>query len=220
MFSMQFIPAAEAAYIGGVTEHQMNGVADAHLVPTACVKRAEDGWLFNRLGAALASVHFSVETELDADERRYVVDQLFGRVVQLPEEERGLTVAALEQVDWKVECRSLVLDALPYVRTVLERVKEVDQAHALVTTDPQTMGGPAVFAGTRVPLDFVLSSLAQGAAFERLKNAYSFLTVEHIQAARVYEAIHPGRSRPRRLSEVNPGLPHRMLRFINRMDAG
>lgn len=210
---MQFISVAEAAYIGGLTEQQMNSVADDHLVPTDYFKRTDEGWLFNRWGAAFASFYFSMEAELGADERRYVVDQMADRVAQLSEEEAGMTEAALKKVDWKVECMSAVVDATPWIRTALERTKEADLAHALVTADPQIMGGTAVFAGTRVPLDFVLGSLDQGAAFDCLRDAYPFLTVESIQAARTYEAIHP-RRRPRRLSEVNPGLPRRVLRPI------
>jgi uncharacterized protein (DUF433 family) len=211
---MKFVSVAEAAYIGGLTAQQMSRAAEELLVPVACFKRTDEGWLFDRWGAALASFYFSTEAELDADERRFVMDQLAHRVAQLSEEESGLTEAALKKVDWKVECMSAVVDATPWIRPALARAKEVDLTHTLVTNDPQIMGGRAVFSGTRVPLEFVLSSLDQSAAFNRLKDVYPFLTVEHIQAARAYEAIHPRRSRPRRLSEVNAGLPRRVLRSI------
>ena len=87
---------------------------------------------------------------------------------------------------------------------------------ALVTTDPEVMDGVPVFAGTRVPIGIVLGSLAVGIGLDRLKASYPFLTEAHIQSAKVYEAVHPRRGRPRRISEVNPQLPRRITRVVKR----
>ena len=86
----------------------------------------------------------------------------------------------------------------------------------MVTTDPEVMDGVPVFAGTRVPIGMVLGSLATGIDLNRLKASYPFLTEAHIQSAQVYEAVHPRRGRPRRMSEVNPQLPRRVTRVVKR----
>ena len=90
------------------------------------------------------------------------------------------------------------------------------QDQSLVSTDPDVMGGAPVFAGTRVPVDVVLSSLAEGIELQRLKNSYPFLTDAHIMAAKAYEAVRPRRGRPRRLSELNQDLRRNVTRVVKR----
>jgi len=61
----------------------------------------------------------------------------------------------------------------------------------LVSANPQVMGGMPVFAGSRVPIETALSSLAAGVDLEQLKLSYPFLTPAHIEAARAYALTHP-----------------------------
>jgi len=60
----------------------------------------------------------------------------------------------------------------------------------LISSDPDVMGGMPCFAGTRVPIAFVLASLDEGESFARLKAAYPFLTQDHVAAAREFAATH------------------------------
>lgn len=85
---------------------------------------------------------------------------------------------------------------------------------ALVTSDPEIMGGTPVFAGTRFPAEIVLASAVAGADMNQLREAYSFLTNAHLEAARVYTKAHPPRERPRRLSETNPSWTLRTRKQI------
>lgn len=48
-----------------------------------------------------------------------------------------------------------------------------------------------MFAGTRVPIDIVLSSLNMGVDMDRLVDSYPFLTDAHIEAAKDYAQRHP-----------------------------
>ena len=96
----------------------------------------------------------------------------------------------------------------------LQRPTEGDQVDALVTTDPEVMDEAPVFAGTRVPLDIVLGSLAAGIHLARLKASYPFLTEAHIQSARDFEEVLPRRGRPRRIANVNPELLHSVTRVV------
>lgn len=66
-----------------------------------------------------------------------------------------------------------------------------DEWDQLVTANPKVMGGMPVFAGSRVPIETVLSSLEVGVDLEELKLSYPFLTPAHLDAARAYEKEHP-----------------------------
>jgi uncharacterized protein (DUF433 family) len=76
------------------------------------------------------------------------------------------------------------------------------------------MGGATVFAGTRVPIDTVLGSMAAGVDGDRLRASYPFLTDAHLQAARVCDEVHPRGGRPRRLADVNPPESRRITRVV------
>lgn len=50
-----------------------------------------------------------------------------------------------------------------------------------------------------------------------VRKGYPFLTEAHIQAAKVYEEVHPRRGRPRRFADENPELSRRVTRVIKRV---
>lgn len=80
-------------------------------------------------------------------------------------------------------------------------------------------GEPCCGRPTRVPVDVVLGSFAPGISLDRLKASSPFLTEAHIQSAKVYDEVHPRRGRPRRIADVNPGLPRRVTRVIKRISS-
>lgn len=214
MWSQIFIPTPQAAYIAGLTDRQLNRVVDEHLLPSGLVEQGQNERLFTRLGAAFATFYFATDDVLVAGTRRLVLQELVERLNRVPEKNEVLNLAQVQAVDWKVRCKAIEIDLRPYVQAAHLRSDEVDWAETLVTTDPQIMGSTPVFAGTRVPLEIVLGSLDSGIGMERLRGSYAFLTEAHIQAARVYQAVHPRKGRPRRLlAEQNPGLVRRVKRL-------
>jgi uncharacterized protein (DUF433 family) len=54
--------------------------------------------------------------------------------------------------------------------------QEVDDADALVSADPEIMGGAPCFTGTRVPIDTVLASLDRGIGMAELRESFRLLT--------------------------------------------
>ena len=211
-----FIPTAQAAFIAGLTDRQMNRVVDERLVPEPLFEQQGSSRLFTRLGAAFAKFYFATEDQLLAGARRQILDELNSRVDRLAAKDQVLTLRLLDSMSWKVERKHVEVDVLPFLQEAFYRAEEVDQADALVTTDAEVMGGAPVFAGTRVPVAIVLGSLATGIQLDRLKASYPFLTEAHIQSAKVYEAVHPRRGRPRRFADENPELPRRVTRVIKR----
>ena len=78
------------------------------------------------------------------------------------------------------------------VRTIdIRQLVPPDQWNELVVVNPTVMGGMPVFAGTRVPIETVLSSLDVGMDLEELRSSYPFLTPAHVEAARTYAQARP-----------------------------
>lgn len=201
-----FIPTAEAAFIAGLTDRKMSRVVDEHLVPEPLIERCGSKRAFTRLGAAFAQFYFATEDQLLPSARKQVLDELTARVVVLHSKNQVLALMQLDALSWKVERNFVTVDLLPFLQAVGHRAREVAQAHALVTEDPDVMADMPVFAGTRVPIGLVLASLAAGVELPRLKDSYPFLTEAHVQSAQVYEAVHPRRGRQSRLVQVNTEL--------------
>jgi len=220
MNSQFLIPTAEAAFIAGLSDRQMNRVVDEHLVPDVLFEQHGSARRFTRLCAAFAKFYFDDRNWLVAGARRQVLDELTHRVVQLQGKNDVLALVRLpDRFNWKVANYTVEVDMAPYVADVFARVKDVYQAEALVTTSPEVMGGAAVFAGTRVPIEIVLGSVAAGVDMDRLRASYPFLTDAHVRAARVYEEVHPRRGRPRRLADTNPPATRRVTRVVRRAAA-
>lgn len=58
----------------------------------------------------------------------------------------------------------------------------------LIVRDPAVVGGQAVFKGTRVTLNTVLSSLAEGDTVAEILEAFPTLTERHVRAAIAFAA--------------------------------
>ena len=94
MAASLFIPTAEAAFIAGLTDRQMNRVVDERLVPEPLFEQRGSSRLFTRLGAAFAYFYFSTEDQLLAGARRKILDELNVRVERLEEKDQ----------EWKIQC--------------------------------------------------------------------------------------------------------------------
>jgi uncharacterized protein (DUF433 family) len=113
-----------------------------------------------------------------------------------------------KDINWVVAVDTdigLQLDFTVFLTKALARAKEVDVADELVTKADGIMGGKPCFKGTRFPIEMVLMSLDKGIAEGRIADEYS-LSKEQIDAARVYDKIHPQRGRPPRLGAARPSI--------------
>lgn len=208
------IPTAEAAFIAGLSHRQMNRVFDEHLVPDVLFGQLGGTRLFTRLCSAFAKFYFDTEGLLIAAARRQVLDELTCRIEKLPARDEVFALHLLpENMNWKVAKLAVEIDVMPYVTSALARAKEIDQADALVTTDPEVMGGAFVFAGSRVPIEIVLASVDAGVDLDRIRASYPCVTSAHLAAARVHAEVHPRRGRPR-LADTNPQWVRRSTRVV------
>jgi len=196
--ALPFVPIAEASFIAGLNDRQMNRVVDENLVPAILFEQQGSARLFARLVAAFARFYFDTEQTLVASARRGIVEELSKRVQSLQKQRDVLALLVMPtEIDWKVARKAIEIDIAPYVTEAFVRAREVDEAEALVTEDRDVMGGMPCFAGTRVPIEIVLASLDEGMSQSEVRESYPFLTGAHIAAARVYAVVHPRRGRPR-----------------------
>ena len=205
------VSASEAAFLAALSDQQMNRVVDEQLMPGELFEAHGTVRRFTRLSAAFAKFYFDDHSWLLSSARRNVLNELTARIRQLPGKDDVFALLSLpERFNWKVADFSVEVDMAPYIAEVSIKVKDVFQADALVSADPQVMGGAAVFAGTRVPLGMVLGSLDSGIDMQSIQEAYPFLTLAHVQAARVYEKLHPNHTQTKPLSTL---FPESMLSF-------
>jgi uncharacterized protein (DUF433 family) len=209
-----WVPIAEAAYLADLSDRQMNRVVDEGILPGSLVRTAQ-GRAYSRIASAFASFYFNTEDEFTAGLRRRIIVELTQR---LEHRSDFAAVASLKvaprKVDWTVKVPHGTVEVAGFIASVSERCALVEHANRLVSADGEVMGGAPVFAGTRVPVEIVAASKAEGVDDARLKKSYPFLTDELIEAALVYSRIHPRRGRPQRLQDANPTWKLRSRRTI------
>jgi uncharacterized protein (DUF433 family) len=207
-----FVPTSEAAFIADVSDREMNRAVDEHILPKPLIRSA-NGHRFARLGAALASFYFTSEDVYAATLRRKIVEEVTAMLGARREMESILALQSefLADIDWRINVRGVSLgivsvDIGSFVSKATGRMKAIERAQELIMVDPEILGGTPVFAGTRVPVNTVAASLKKGIDRKRILWAYSTLTDEHLEAARVYSEVYPRRGRPTRSIKLGEGL--------------
>lgn len=215
MTSAVYVPSAEAAYIAELSDRDMNRVFDEHLVPDVLV-RADDGRRFARLASAFAHFYFVTDGIYAAPLRRRVVAELTERVVARRNRDHVLALQeTLKHADWMVNVQfGQIVDVSSFVENAMKRARTVDEAEAAIQVSDDVMGGLPVFAGTRVPIDMVTASLDKGISMERVVDSYPFVTPKLVEAAKVYQLVHPRRGRRRSLGDAHPDWKVRETKVV------
>ena len=219
-----FVPTSEAAFIADISDREMNRAVDEHILPEPLI-RSGNGRRFARLGAALASFYFTSEDVYAATLRRKVVEEVSAMLRARRDMESILALRSefLRDIDWRINVSGVSIgivsvDIGSFVSNAISRMKEIETAQKLITVDPEILGGTPVFVGTRVPIDTVVASLKKGIDRERILGAYSTLTDEHLEAARVYSEVYPRRGRPTKSSTAPPSWKIKSSRHVTRHD--
>ena len=206
-----FVTSAEAAFIAGVTDREVNRVIDEHIDPEPLLSLG-GGRRVARLGAAFISFYFKTETLFTAQLRRNLLISLAGEMrakdswpdlLDLQDDAFSSLSRWLGDVRPK-EAPYLHVDIWHFLQEAKARTEAVDHALGHINVDPEVLNGAPVFKGTRVPIESVLASLDAGVDLSRLRKSYPFLTEDLVESARVYAKVRPRRGRPRRLSDAHP----------------
>jgi uncharacterized protein (DUF433 family) len=200
--SEALIGAAEAAFIADLDQKELHRVVDEDVLPDDLLARAAESRRFARLGAAVARFYFATSDELTKAMRVDVIEQVMRRLRGRANLGAILALQGpLTSLDWSVRTPSVTVDLLPSIEDSAARAARAKAALGFVVEDDDVLGGRPTFRGTRVPIDVAIGASPSGAAWERLRASYPFLTPDHVDAANVYAVIRPRRGRPPRASE-------------------
>lgn len=209
MADTAFVPAAEAAFIAGLSDKQIQRVVDEDILFFPLVHH-DNGRRFTRLAAVFAKFYFELDDTLTATARRSAIRHVCDRVLARSDAQELLSLSLHHSVmDWDVWIHNIQVGFDPFVVDAQARAAQIDQANRVIAEDPSVMGGTPVFRGTRVPVDTVLAMRRAGSTPEVIKKDYPFVTPELLEAAEIYQAVHPRRGRP---PKAGPATPEWKLR--------
>lgn len=185
---------AEAGAVSGLKLKAVHNAIDKHIVEPVPKARVADPSAAKRMGPRYLTgedlvrlrVWRGVGDTLSAERRH----RLFVAIAASP---KARTVKADEL---------LIVDVGEARKQVGRGVRDLEAAEAIVAKDKATLGGEAVFKGTRVPVYGIVAMLEAGTSAEELLAGYPKLTERLLDLARIWVAAHPRRGRPKSLSDL------------------
>ncbi len=196
MLSTAYVPAAEAAYIAGLSDRQLQRLFDENVLVDPFVVN-QNGRFFTRISAAFAKFYFDLDDDLTASARRFVITQVCRRVLARSDADDLLALNFQPAImDWDVGFKNFEIKLDAFVTQAQVRTAQIQDAHRLIVQDPDILGGQPVVKGTRLSVDTLVAMHRSGRSFAQLQLDYPSLTQELLDAAGVYQAIHPRRGRP------------------------
>lgn len=181
--------AAEAAAVSNVAVKAVHNAIDKHIIQPRFATGTGPGRPSNRILNAQdlleLKLWYGVGSILSADRRKRLFD----------------AIKARPSADKINADDLLIVDVAEARRQVESRIRELEEAEEIIHSVKGVMGGEPVFKGTRIPVRMITSMLADGADEAELLEGYPKLTSAMIGYARIWVAAHPGRGRPKKLSE-------------------
>ncbi|MBD2519903.1 DUF433 domain-containing protein [Nostoc sp. FACHB-973] len=108
-------------------------------------------------------------------------------------------VRALEQNLPTIEiARFIKIEVEPIAKEVLEFINCFQLWKENLVSDPNIMGGEAVFPNSRLTVRHIGSMLDRGESIETIHEDYPYLTEEDIKFAQVYVKAYPSVGRPKK----------------------
>lgn len=210
MLSTAYVPTAEAAYIAGVTDRQLQRLFDEEVLAapfarsdSARVNGQSSGRMFARISAAFAKFYFDLDEDLTASARRFVIGQMSHRILARPDSDALMALTFQPgTMNWDVEFKNFDVGLGSFVAHAQARAAQIERVNQFIVGDPEILGGQAVMKGTRLPVDALLAMHQGGRSFSDLQIDYPSLTQELLDAAAIYQAIHPRRGRPAKPAEL------------------
>ncbi|WP_194792994.1 DUF433 domain-containing protein [Caenimonas koreensis] len=214
MADTAFVPAAEAAFIAGLSDKQIQRVVDEDILFFPLV-HLDNGRRFARLAAVFARFYFELDDTLTATARRSAIRHVCDRVLARSDMNEMLALSLHHSVmDWDVVIHNIHVGFDHFVVDAQARAAQIDHANRLIVEDADIMGGAPVFKGTRVPVDTVLAMRRSGSTAGVVKRHYPFVTPELLEAAEIYQAVHPRRGRPPKAEVAWPAWKLRSRKLV------
>jgi uncharacterized protein (DUF433 family) len=186
----EMLTPTEAAVVSSVEVRDINRVIDESILPKDFYRVNPDRT--RRLVAdacTFISFYFHTAKSLTAEERLRAIAAASPKLREEP-------VSKLEK-EWTIRQEFLTIDLTPFLKSVHQKLAELEEARALVVEDPEILGGIPVIRNTRVPVYDVAASVAAGLPMSRILAAYPGITAEMVNRAAFYATANPPRGRPR-----------------------
>ncbi|MBW0368284.1 DUF433 domain-containing protein [Ensifer adhaerens] len=196
----EMLKASEAAMVSRVSLREVNCVIDEHIIPDSFVS-LDNGRHVSAVACWMIAFYFDSAKRLTAEERMNTIGEAVKRLRRNPVHDWSVLLGQ----DWTVRDEFLTIDLGPFVRSVAERVDELDAARAMVTVSDDVLSGTPVIRGTRIPVYDVAASVAAGVPQDRILAAYPGLGEREHRLASIYAEANPARGRPRSMGELAEG---------------
>lgn len=191
-----FVPVAEAAYLAGLTDRQLQRAMDEEILAAPLVTTV-GGRRFAKLAIALAKFYFTFERNLTADARKEVINLITSQLKDRSDWPEMLSLDRKASLaDWTIALPGVNVNLDMTIRTVQERMEKLALAQRRIKQGSDTLGGAPVFKDTRVPIDAVLSMKRAGSDLAEINRHYPGMTADLIDAAEIFRAVNPKRGRP------------------------
>jgi uncharacterized protein (DUF433 family) len=195
---------AEAGAVSGLTLKAVHNAIDKRIVEPVAKARAA-------AGAKRTASRFLTGEDLV----RLRVWRGVGDTLSADRRNRLFIAMAATPAAKTVKADELLIVDVGQARKQVERgVRDLEAAEALVVKRRGTLGGEAVFKGTRIPVYGVVAMLEAGASAEELLAGYPRLTERMLELARVWVCAHPRRGRPKSLRDL--GLTVKSAKRVSR----
>ncbi len=177
-FNAEVLTANEAASVTRVPLKQVHRIIDAGLLRGRVEMRHGSRVIVGSGLVGLRLAWLTADTLTPTARRRIV--------------ERAIATDATSVVD----ADPLKVDLKPIAADVKIGLNRLRKAKAMVTRDPDALGGQPVFAGTRVLVHDVADMLANGDMDGAIHAAYPQLSLDQIGLAADFALAYPRRGRP------------------------
>jgi uncharacterized protein (DUF433 family) len=180
--NIELFTPAEAAGLSGLTVKAVNNAIDKKAVVARIERRNGRA---TRLLDRPAIIYLRLQSRLAGNATAEFRRRLFAAITLAPAR-RFVSIG-----DLKLDLRELR-------REVASRIKELRRSKRIIVSDPETLGGMAVFRRTDIPVVLIADLLQRGHSPDALRESYPRLSDEMIRLAPIYVAAHPPRGRPRK----------------------
>lgn len=183
---------AEAGAVSGLKLKAVHNAIDKHIVDPVKGRVATAGAV-KRVGPRFLT---------SEDLVRLRVWRGVGDTLSAERRQRLFVAIAAKPTAKTVKADELLIVDVGEARKQVDRgVRDLEAAEAIVAKNKETLGGEAVFKGTRIPVYGLVAMLDAGASVEELLSGYPKLTERLLDLARIWVAAHPRRGRPKSLSD-------------------
>ncbi len=118
-----------------------------------------------------------------------------------PDVREALIKSALEhprKVSVQVPNSNLFYSVKPIRDRIKEGLHTLCEAEEYIVRDSDILQGEPCLKGTRIPA-YMVAALAKEQSVKNIQKAYPSLTLEQIEAARIYATAHPRQGRPKQV---------------------